>query len=563
MSASDKKQQRKAAQAEAMTQRERRQAEEAKAAKQQKTIYTAIGAVCAAAAVALLVWNGSGRLHDNAAAMTIDGVEYSAADLQYYYSLARNQVYNTAASYIQQYGFNITGYDPSVDDGAQWYNEAEGQTWADYFREQAVENLKQTATLCAAAEKDEGYTATEAVQKSVEDQLASFDVPAARSGMTRSAYIKSAFGVSEKVLERNLTRDATASEYANHYWDGLSYEDSEIQAYYEENADTMDTYDYRLFTVSGTVPTTDADGNTVEVTDEQKEAAMAEAKEKAEEAMAEIKAASNKEKAFIAAAPKYGDEETYTEADSTLNAEVLGSRLYVSTDLDAWLKDSARKSGDVTVLETSTGYQVVLFLDRYLAQDPTVDVRHILVRADTTDSTSTNAQGVRVPTQEAMDAAKAEAEALLEEWKAGEMTAESFGALANEHSDDGGSNTKGGLYTCVYEGEMVPNFNDWIFDSARKAGDTGLVENNSDTGTYYGWHVVYYQGENVPYWKSTATNALKNASLEEYVNSLTGAATSETLDGMKYVGSASTATPTPTATPAESTTPEATTSPEA
>ena len=33
---------------------------------------------------------------------------------------------------------------------------------------------------------------------------------------------------------------------------------------------------------------------------------------------------------------------------------------------------------------------------------------------------------------------------------------------------------------------MVPAFNDWCFDEARKEGDTGLVKTN------YGYHVMYY-----------------------------------------------------------------------
>ena len=35
---------------------------------------------------------------------------------------------------------------------------------------------------------------------------------------------------------------------------------------------------------------------------------------------------------------------------------------------------------------------------------------------------------------------------------------------------------------------MVATFNDWCFDSARKPGDTGIVETN------YGYHVMYFVG---------------------------------------------------------------------
>ena len=61
MSASDKKQQRKAAMAEGLTQRQLREQKEAQAAQRKKTTYTVIGVVCAIAAVGLLVWNNIDR----------------------------------------------------------------------------------------------------------------------------------------------------------------------------------------------------------------------------------------------------------------------------------------------------------------------------------------------------------------------------------------------------------------------------------------------------------------------------------------------------------------------
>ena len=112
-----------------------------------------------------------------------------------------------------------------------------------------------------------------------------------------------------------------------------------------------------------------------------------------------------------------------------------------------------------------------------------VDVRHILVCPQ---GGTENADGSVTHTIEEWDACLAKAEKIIEEWESGEATSASFGVLANEYSEDPGSNTSGGLYTYVYEGEMVPNFNDWCFDENRKPGDVGLVQ------TEYGFHVMYY-----------------------------------------------------------------------
>ena len=87
-----------------------------------------------------------------------------------------------------------------------------------------------------------------------------------------------------------------------------------------------------------------------------------------------------------------------------------------------------------------------------------------------------------------MEEAKAEAEALLAEFLAGNATEEDFAALANEKSTDTGSNTNGGLYENITPGSMADTFDAWCFDETRQPGDTGIVE------TQYGYHIMYFSG---------------------------------------------------------------------
>lgn len=549
MSASSKKQQRKAAQAEGMTQKQRQEQLQAEAAKRQKTIYTVIGVVCAVAAAGLLIYNGVNSWKANSrrseAAATVGGETYTVADLQYYYSSLRN----TYASY----GI----LDSTTDEGAQWYNEAEGQTLADFFRDTALSNLQQTAVLCAQA-KAEGYTLSEEGQKSIDEQLAQIDIVCARYNMSRKTYFSSQYGITEKDFLRNLTNYTLANEYSSHYRDSLTYDEAALNEYYDDHADTLDSYDYRYFFISGAAPTTDADGNTVTPTDEEKEAAMATAKQNADAAVAAIQAAENKEAAFAAEAPKYVSESTQeayaADPDHSLATGVMGYVLSRNGGAYAnWLMDSARSFGDVTAIESvDSGYFVVMFQDRYLDKTNSVNIRHILIMADTADSTETDANGNPVPTQAALDAAKAEAEALLAQWESGDKTAESFGALAQEHSDDPGSKDNGGQYTRVPQGQMFAGFDEWIFDPARKAGDTGLVE-NPQSGQQ-GWHVIYFEGTD-GYWQEVATQSKQDTEQNEWLTSLTDAAEAVALDGMQFVGSTNTAvatTPAPSESPAES-----------
>ena len=57
-----------------------------------------------------------------------------------------------------------------------------------------------------------------------------------------------------------------------------------------------------------------------------------------------------------------------------------------------------------------------------------------------------------------------------------------FDSLVVKYSDDQGSKTNGGVYDNVYSGQMVPAFNDFIFD--HKVGESGVVK------TEFGYHYI-------------------------------------------------------------------------
>ncbi len=102
------------------------------------------------------------------------------------------------------------------------------------------------------------------------------------------------------------------------------------------------------------------------------------------------------------------------------------------------------------------------------------------------------------------DGAPEKAQALLDQWKAGEATEDSFAALAQENSEDTGSAANGGLITNVSPtSNYVIPFRDWANDASRKDGDTGLVESD------YGWHIMYSVPAD-PVWKQIAGDAMRS-----------------------------------------------------
>ena len=200
-----------------------------------------------------------------------------------------------------------------------------------------------------------------------------------------------------------------------------------------------------------------------------------------------------------------------------------------------WVFDDSRQAGDTELVENGTSIYLLIFHSRSRNDYNTVDVRHILFRVDTSglDSKADDYQ-------EKLDARKAEqkeaAEAALKKWEEGARTEDSFAELANELSADTGSNTKGGLYTEVYKGQMVTEFNDWCFDESRKAGDTGIVANDAAGGSYIGYHVMYFVGTDDPYWMVQVRNAMTNKDYSEWSANLVKDITATENSGMKYVG---------------------------
>lgn len=124
------------------------------------------------------------------------------------------------------------------------------------------------------------------------------------------------------------------------------------------------------------------------------------------------------------------------------------------------------------------------------------DVRHILIcpKHETEGETTEESTAEDTYTEEEWAACLAEAEKILEEWKSGEATEDSFAELANKYTEDPGSSTTGGLYEDIAPGDSyVENFLNWTIDMNRQTGDTEIVK------TEYGYHIMYYvEGE--PYW---------------------------------------------------------------
>ena len=489
MSASKKKQLRSEG-AEKLTERQILEQKEAKKVK----LYSIGFVVVLVALIAVAVWAGVSRsvtasgVHErNTIAATVGDHQLSNAELNYYYIDYINNYSNNYGSYLSLFGLNTS---EALD--KQIYNQETGETWADNFMKQAAESAKNVYALSDAAEAD-GFSLPEDSQTQIDQLKNNLSAYATIYGYSDAdAFLKAQYGngASEESYLAYYSRNLLASAYQSAHQDSLTYTDEQIRE--ADNADPAkySSSDYAQYYVPVSkylTGTTDEDGTTTYTAAERTEAVAA-----TKEAIAPLTEATSLDELNAAIAAMGINEGT--EASATVYTNQASSA--INTYLSSWVTDSSRKAGDITCvevpstvkdendndLETVSAFYVVLYNGMNDNKVEMVNVRHILVGFDG----DKNEDGTY--TDEAKEATREKAEDLLNQWKSGDATEESFAELANANSTDGGSNTNGGLYENVYPGQMVDAFNDWCFDADRKAGDTGIVE------TTYGYHVMYFVG---------------------------------------------------------------------
>ena len=139
--------------------------EQAKKEKRSNTLYIVIAAAFLLALVASVVWR-SNIISKNATAVTVDGVDYNAAEMNFYYWNGYNNFMNENYYLASYMGLNSTTSPKSqvmTADAASMLGMEEGTTWHDYFLYQAQQQMAVVQVVLDKAEA-EGYTYTDSVQ---------------------------------------------------------------------------------------------------------------------------------------------------------------------------------------------------------------------------------------------------------------------------------------------------------------------------------------------------------------------------------------------------------------
>lgn len=494
--------------------------EQQKAEKRANRLYAVIGVLFLLVVIVCLIWK-SNVISRSATALTIDGEKYSAAEVNYYYQSVYRGFLQSNSYFISYLGLDtnasLKGQTVNAT-AASMLGVEEGSSWHDYVMDNTI---KQMAMIQHGLEQASaaGFQYSAGVQAQYDDSMQYLQDAAAGSGLSVNKYLQQNFGstMTEKIYAQETLRTLQYQEYYNAYSDSLTYDAQQIQDAYNEDPLSYDRVSWEYVVVSGTPETTtDADGKTVDPTDEEKAAA----KEAAKTAAEEIRAAYQNGETLEAAAADYEKATYYALRDAGYYDGIVGE----------WLFDDARQSGDCDVLEVSDSYYVPLFHTRYLEDSDTVTVRHILIMPETGTLTEED-DGYEAEQAQLAAAAHEEAQEILSQWQADGASEEAFIQLALEHSADGTKYSGGLIADISVDSSLVEPFQNWALDPSRQHGDSDVVD------SVYGSHIMYFVETGLPVWQASVASTLRNADLTAWVESLAESSTqTQSSFGMKFVG---------------------------
>ena len=470
---------------------------EAALAKKRSLRNKIIGTVCAVLAVLLIgsvvVYNKletSGFYLRRVPAMTSTNYTMDGTMASYHF-------YNQYQNFLSMYGSSVSYFGLDTSKSLK-YQECpmyeDGTTWYKVFMDNAIQEMSDTLVFCEEAAA-RGITLDEADYEVIDAQIEQIKEQAKASNVTTGFFITNIYGqgVKEKDVRRAMEMSLLYSKCYNQIMSEYTYTEDDYKAYVEENPKSLLRATYAAMSLSTSDGMVEGDV-TVDLL---------------KEFETKFQAVKNKEE-FDAVSFDYLMNHAYKNytdvTEEGVREEVAGHVIenggYTESDggFMKWAAEDGRKANEVYTSWSNEGNTLsvcILLEPLTLPEYDTVNIRHILLTADTYGSE---------------DAAKAKAEELLAQWQAGDATADSFAALANEYSEDTAEN---GLYENVLKGQMMDAFDAWMYEDGRKAGDTGIVK------TTYGYHVMYMDSFGMPAWHKEANDILAKADYDEDYKALT------------------------------------------
>ena len=502
--------------------REERKARIAKAAKKNaKSIEkrtTAAGIIKKVVAIVLVVaivgfagfeiLDSTGVINRAATALKVGNTKVSAAEFNYYYSMAFNEVANQAYQYEQAYGYNPLGFDSSLppDEQESTQKDEDGNvlTWDAVLKDRAVSIAQQTVGYYNEAVAA-GTKLTEDQKSEINETIETYRTQAAENNYSLNAFLKTYFGAgfNEKAFVKQLEMELLAQNFTDAKQKEVSdaITDETVAAEYKANQKKYDYADVRYYSLAFKTLTK----NEGETDDALKARQKAE-NDKLIAAAKDIAAKATDENALIEAVKAYNNsKEDTTKKLIATSYDSLSSA--VGADGADWAFAAGRKAGEVNTFAGEKSANII-FVIKPAYTSNSVSVRHCLVEFEAKDENNVT------------DAEKQAANKIANDLLKGlgdKVTEDAFSKMVKENTADTASAETGGLYENIrISDSFVENFEKWSFDPARKAGDTGIVE------TEYGYHIMYFVSDNTDDidWKAAIKDEMANKELTAFQEDL-------------------------------------------
>jgi len=451
-----------------------------------KTAKMAIGIACAVVLVVLCCVSlvlGSNWPHTHFTAATVGDYELTAADFNYYYQQAYNDMAN------------------SLGDSAQGMM----SFFTDSIRQNAMKYVQQTYAGYDAAIKA-NLTLTDEEKQELDETVETFESVSAMFGLKDGdEYMEFVYGKGCNLENYRKFCEITllSQKYYEAELEKYAPTEAEINTYYQENRDELDRLNYRQFFIT--------------VNDERDlETAKAEAQRMITEIVTDITSFDRNALALAEESQKTQYERENATLLSAIKPSLLTEQT-VAPEVAEWLKDLNRKEGDTAtfVKPDESGVYAMYFISRDDNDYTSRTLRTIYVSLSATAD-----EGEKETTKE-------QAQGYLDTYLAGERTEEAFAELADQHSEDG---IVGGLQENMGKNDLTAVLSDWLYDANRKVGDTELLETSS------GYYVALYCGEGENYKSFIIENSMDSTYYNDMVDRMSESFPAETVRmGQKFV----------------------------
>lgn len=327
-----------------------------------------IGAVALAAVLGVAVFFGikaggntakSYTVSDEKAVKAIDTVVATVGDLeltnntlQIYYRQAIEDFYNAYGAYMDA---SVLDFTKPLDE--QYYDQANGITWQQYFLDGSLSTWSRYAALYMQA-KEAGFTLNEETQTMLDTVSTQLEEMAAQGGYESVEAMLQAdisAGSDFDGYMEYLNVNVYAAQYLDSVYSSILPTDQEIADYYAQNTEALNQ---QGIVQDGSI-TVDARHILICPADTEAEESWEECRVKAQEILDKWQAEDGTEEGFAKFAAEYTEDPGSMSTGGLYSGICLGQMVAPFED---WCFDASRQYGDTGLVKTDYGYHIMFFV---------------------------------------------------------------------------------------------------------------------------------------------------------------------------------------------------------